>query len=144
MSDEKTTDVQRKSIYDSDDRPTPSDQKKAIDLYYQDGAPCPVKMAEELAMQRRYSVRHHRDIEKVDRKIDEQGKDLTDVHNVCMGNAKLGVESLPSQVSCHRAEQREFNADVNKKLNYILGGIAVVSVVVPIIIMLILTSKGES
>lgn len=85
-------------------------------------------------------MRHHRDIQNVERKIDHQGLKLQDVHTICMGNESLNVVALPAQLESHRSEQRQQSDEVNKKLNYIMGGIGVVTIVVPIIIMLIVNS----
>tara|TARA_R110002020_G_scaffold154258_3_gene333837 strand:- start:4322 stop:4708 length:387 start_codon:yes stop_codon:yes gene_type:complete len=65
-----TTTTRKKSIYDSDDTPSRSDKQKAKELYYQDGKPSAILLAEDMAMLRRNTVANASGLDKMNKKLD--------------------------------------------------------------------------
>ena len=118
-----TTEVRKKSKYDSDETPNREDRKKAEELFYQDGAPSAILMAEEMAMQRRKTVEDRDKADKMNKKIDrilvtsatnenaiaDQGSkqitmmskqaDISDAINQIHGMGKFAVFFIPTLIT---------------------------------------------
>lgn len=96
-----TTKTHKKSIYDSDETPSRSDREKAVELYYQDGSPSTVLMAEELAMHRRYSVKNARDLSDMRKQLNnvESLTESTDLKLTEQGNIQTTMISRQSDIA---------------------------------------------
>jgi len=124
-----TTELRKKSVYDSNETPNREDKKKAQELYYQDGAPSAILMAEELAMQRRYSVKSTREQNKMNDKLDN----LTVM--TATSDASLTEQGKKQGMMMNRQQ------GIDAKLNKILGiGIAA-SIFIPVFIVVIMLIK---
>lgn len=65
------TEIRKKSKYDSDEMPSRNDREKAQELFYQDGKPDPIAMADELALQKRKTYENKTDYDKLHTKVDK-------------------------------------------------------------------------
>jgi hypothetical protein len=127
-----------------DQSPTDRDHEKAEKMFHRDGKVDVDKLADQVVMNRRYSVKHHYDIDELNRKEQAKGTRDAELHTAIVGNEALGIEGMVTKlekIDTNQTQVSEALTKSNSKQNYIAGIGACLVVVVPIIIMLIMAVK---
>ncbi len=133
----------KRSMY-GDQSPTEKDHKKSKELFLDEGKVDVNKLADQVIMNRRFSVTHHYDIDELNRKEREKAKKDIELHTAIVGNKELGIDGMVDKIDTIDTNQTQFSEALtksNSKQNYINGIGACLVVVVPIIIALIMAVK---
>jgi len=132
------------SMY-GDESPTDKDRKEGQKLFNQDGRMDLVRLAAEVAMGRRHSVKHHHKINEMETAQVKKDAESKEMYTAIIGNEELGIMGVIcklDKIDSDQTQVYEALAKSNSKQNYIAGIGACLLVVVPIIIMLIMAARA--